>query len=396
MRRYRIVQLFLYVHWYSFLSLIIPFFLKKKKKKGILYLAAFFPQNAGYHWRVKKWADFLIESGENVTILSAYDELSFKTLLERDLALFSIKGLKKRFWQVVKSGQYETVIVRRELLLFNDYGDLFLEKLLLKIHPDSILDFDDDISAAKNQPKKITNFVGRALRENGDKFNESLKLYKRFIVASNFLKQRVLSQNYEIQSKDICVIPTCVDYNNYPSKEYPPLKEKYTIGWIGGTHNYPSLQILYNVFERLAKKYDFDVLVIGGTPLKSENFNLVFREWSLQTEINDLMKIDIGVMPMADNDISRGKGAFKLIQYMGLGIVSVASAITINKEIISTGINSFLINSFENNDWEDTIEQILLNKINLSIIGKNARETIIDKYSFSGNQTKYYNFIRNV
>ena len=37
-------------------------------------------------------------------------------------------------------------------------------------------------------------------------------------------------------------------------------------------------------------------------------------------------------MPLENTYIGKGKCGFKLIQYMGLGIVSVASAITSNKE----------------------------------------------------------------
>ena len=221
MRLYRTALLFFYVHWFSLLGILIyPFLARRKKNKSILYLAAFFPGNAGYHWRVQKWAEELEKEGFTVIVASPLSEYDFKNLLAQDHQKFLIKSLKRRFWQVVASRKHEKVIVRRELLIFNDYGNLFLEKLLLKIHPNAILDFDDDLSAAKKQPKKITSFFGRLMRENGDKFNDSLQLYRRFIVASDYLKNRVLDQNKSISDSAINIIPTCVDYDQVTPKKY--------------------------------------------------------------------------------------------------------------------------------------------------------------------------------
>jgi glycosyltransferase involved in cell wall biosynthesis len=360
-----------------------------------LYLAAFFPGNAGYHWRVQKWMDELNNAEKKVTVSFPLAEQEFKFLVANDHQKFLIKTLKRRFWQVVHSGCFETVIVRRELLVFNDYGNLFLEKLLLKIHPNAILDFDDDLSAAKKQPKEITNLYGKLLREHGDKFNESLQRYKWFIVASEFLKNRVLEQNKKISEDAICVIPTCVDYDQYEAKQYPEKSSQLTIGWIGGDYNYPLLEPVFKVLDELANQFDFSFLVIGGSPIQRQTkFPLMFTPWSLKTEIIDLKKIDIGVMPLLDDDESRGKGGFKLLQYMGLGIVSIASPITINKDIVLHSENSFLANSRE--EWKEIFESMLKNEVDFVKIGIKARQRILSNFTFKSNNSKYIQFLNRV
>jgi glycosyltransferase involved in cell wall biosynthesis len=375
--------------------LIYPFLARRNKNKSVLYLAAFFPGNAGYHWRVKKWTEELEKEGFTVNIASPLNELDFKNLLAQDHQQFLIKSLKRRFWQVVHSRKYETVIVRRELLIFNDYGNLFLEKLLLKIHPNAILDFDDDLSSSKRQPRKITNWYGKLLQEHGDKFNATLKLYKHFIVASDYLKGRVLGQNRKISEKDVCVIPTCVDYVNYPAKDYSKRIGPIVFGWIGGDHNYYLLDLILPLFKKLSKEYTFKFLLIGGkNPNFLVDFDLEFISWSLDSEINNLNKIDIGLMPLDDDDNSKGKGGFKLIQYMGLGIVSVASPITINKQIVRHEQDSFLPETFE--DWESVLRRILNNEINLSEIGKKARRKIESSFTFNANKSTYKEFIEGV
>lgn len=96
-------------------------------------------------------------------------------------------------------------------------------------------------------------------------------------------------------------------------------------------------------------------------------------------------------MPLNDDAKSKGKGGFKLIQYMGLGIVSVASAITINTEIVEDGHNSFLVNS--NEEWYEKLRTILERKIDFKSISIMARKQIMENYSFKANQKKYIEFV---
>jgi glycosyltransferase involved in cell wall biosynthesis len=289
---------------------------------------------------------------------------------------------------VLASRNFETVIVRRELLWFNDYGNLFLDKLLLKFHPNAILDFDDDIAAAKGQPKKITNVFGKVMLENGNKFNDSLRLYKRFFVASSHLKERVLTENPKLEPAFICVIPTCVDYDQYPAKVYPENIDKITFGWIGGDHNYPQLDTILPLLNKLGEKYIFKLLVIGGAAYKRQTtFDLEFRPWSLQNEIKDIHAIDVGLMPLENTARTRGKGGFKLLQYMGMGVVSVASSISINTEIINHAENGFLCSNEE--EWRAVLEMIMNNKLDFMSLGLQARQTVLENYTFSAQLKNY-------
>ncbi len=397
MKYYRLILLFFYTYWFTVLAIVLPYLLNKPKKKkySVLYLAAFYPENAGYHWRVHKWREELERKGNKVNVLFALNETEFKTLLAQNHYKFLTLFMRRRFWQVVHSRNYETVIIRRELLLFNDYGNLFLEKLLHKIHPKAILDIDDDLAAAKEQPKIITNWYGKLMKENGNKFNETLRLYSYFIVASNYLKKKVLAENKKIDSNYICVIPTCVDYNIQKPKEYSKHQKNITFGWIGGDHNYHQLDPIWTILNKLSNQFSFSFIVIGGRPISIEtNFPVYFIQWSLQTEVENLKKIDVGLMPLTDDIESKGKGGFKLIQYMGLGIVSIASPITVNLDIIENENNALFAKT--NQEWEEKFKSILSNQISLDKISANARRRIESKFTFQSNNKKYLEFINYV
>lgn len=384
------ILLFIQLHFYRVLSFFM--FSIRKPTKEVLYLSCFYPGNSGYHWRAHKWAIELRKEGLNVDVLHPLNEQEFRDY-NNNPPLFLMRFLHRRFWQVVKARKYKTVIVRREVLLFNEYGNIFMEKLLRKLCNQLILDIDDDLAAAKRQPYEIQSLYGRLMLENGNSFRNSLRYYDKFFVASSYLREYVKKYT-DKTDETICIIPTCVDYDRYESKLYGKGKKVLTLGWIGGDHNYYLIHAIIPLLNRLFKKHHFHLLVIGGQPFSAEtDFNIINKKWSLNTEVEDLLTIDIGLMPLTFDDISKGKGAFKLIQYMGLGIVSVASPITINKEIVDHEKNSFLALSDE--EWHRQLEGILEGKYDLSNIGDAARKTILENYMFSSNQKKYLNFITN-
>ena len=358
-----------------------------KNPRSLLYLAAFFPANAGYRYRVEKWAEIWRARDMQVDIKTVFEKQDFERLLSRNGITLYTCPLWKRTLQVLGSWRYDRVIVRRELLLFNDYGNLFLEKLLLTIHPSAILDIDDDLAASKKEPRKIGIF-GRIMREHPEKFTSSLSHYQSMITGSAYLKEKVLRINPKARVE---IIPTCVDYEKYEPKEYELHTKTISFGWIGGTYNLHLIEKILPALEELGREFPVKLIIISGKALSlNSDIEIINRKWSLETQIEDLKSIDIGLMPLPDNEISRGKCGFKLIQYMGLGIVSVASAITANKEIIDHGENGFLVT---NGDWIALIREVIAQRKRWPQIGRKARQKVKDHYSFSANTPAYFNLL---
>jgi glycosyltransferase involved in cell wall biosynthesis len=360
-------------------------------KASVLYLDPFFPGNAGFQWRTAKWREELKAAGVKAVIkivISSFPDENENKKTDKILIHFLVKRIFHCLWAL----RFQTVIVRRELLLFNDYGNLFMEKFLLGIHPNVILDFDDDIAASKREPRPLTSWYGRLMLENGNKFNDSLRLYKRFIVASNYLKEKVLKENPKVHPSNILVMPTCVDYDRYEPKVYDPQKESITFGWIGGNQNQPYLQEIIPALNEVAKENAIELIVISGKAFRAEtSFPIHNIPWSLETEVEQLKKIDVGLMPLPLNERTKGKGGFKLIQYMGLGIVSMASAITINKEIVDDGDNGFLVEP--GGEWAQAFRNVIRQRGKFPTFGAKAREKIMEHYTFSANKERMMKFI---
>ena len=96
-------------------------------------------------------------------------------------------------------------------------------------------------------------------------------------------------------------------------------------------------------------------------------------------------------MPLFENNISKGKCSFKLIQYMASGIISVGSNIGTNNELIQNGKNGFLT---DNKSWYYTLKTTINSWQHFSTISQKAIFRINDKYSFESNFHKLLEIIK--
>jgi len=373
---------------------------QNRKPKSILILAAFWEGNAGYEYRVARWAEILRQEGYTVDIHTAYSESEFNRWVNNNAVWLYIKPAWRRFLKILRSSQYELVIVRREVLIYNEYGNLFLERLLLKLHPHAILDFDDDLTAAKSGLTKESVF-GKLLLQTPDKFGSSVSLYRYFLPGSPFLADRFLSQKQQQDKASskikYLVLPTCVDYDHDLPRDYSsrPVSSPAKLGWIGSVGNLYLLDHLIPALDRLNTLIPIELVVISGLKYDTPaNFAIQNIPWSMATQLESLRSIDIGLMPLLGDNKDSGKCGFKLIQYMGIGIVSAASAIGVNGQIVQDDVNGFLVAPGQ--DWCPILYATLKQTHRFAAIGESARQTIRARYSFSANQQPFLQFLEHV
>ncbi|MHB1190242.1 MAG: glycosyltransferase, partial [Armatimonadota bacterium] len=134
------------------------------------------------------------------------------------------------------------------------------------------------------------------------------------------------------------VIPTCIDTDYYRPVEHS--SKTLSIGWIGSSPNLPYLAALEPVFARLSSE-KVKLMVVCDKEYRS-SLTTEFIPWDLKAELASIQSMDIGIMPLPDDEWTRGKCGFKSIQYMSCGIPSVSSPVGFNNELIDDGANGFL------------------------------------------------------
>jgi glycosyltransferase involved in cell wall biosynthesis len=236
-----------------------------------------------------------------------------------------------------------------------------------------IFDFDDAIYLRNK--RRISMYISNA----------------HLVFAGNhFLKKWALRIN-----KNCVVIPSVIDLNRYNQKgSYERKRGNLSIGWIGSPGTSPYLRLLTPVLWDLSRQIPFEFRVIGGNTESISGICTRFLKWNETDEIRELSKLDIGVSPLPDNEYTRGKCGVKLLQYMAMGIPSVASPVGIHKDIIVDGWNGFLASNEK--EWLQKLRCLIEKQDLRRIMGKNAKRTVAQGYSLDISVDKIANLIRNV
>ena len=116
--------------------------------------------------------------------------------------------------------------------------------------------------------------------------------------------------------------------------------------------------------------------------------------WNEQTEIELISECHVGIMPLSNDDWSKGKCGFKLIQYMACKIPSVASPVGVNQEIIDHGINGFLAK--EDKDWIQYILKLKNDQQLYKKFSESAFEKISKHYSFQSQRKRFISTIKSI
>jgi glycosyltransferase involved in cell wall biosynthesis len=225
-------------------------------------------------------------------------------------------------------------------------------------------DFDDSVWTEQNDPKPLD--CGQHKR----RFLRTCRSADVVIAGNAFLAAAV---PYGIP---VTIAPTPIDVERYvPAPDKIPPGP--VIGWMG-TASY--LPLLHSILDELQRAPDHLSLhiVSNQEPLRIACGHYTFTRWSPENELPLLQHFDIGLMPLEDTPYSSGKGGFKILQYMACGVVPIASAVGVNKEIISHGIDGFLVQPGE--PWLPYIRQ-LHNLDILKTMSCAARNTVCERFA---------------
>lgn len=151
-----------------------------------------------------------------------------------------------------------------------------------------------------------------------------------------------------------------------------------TIGWMGAACN---LFFLPPVLAALGDlPADARILVVSDKPpLRDPHPALEYEAWSSEREIEQLQAMDIGLMPLTDDEYTRGKCGFKLLQYMACGVAAVASPVGFNREIVQDGVTGLFADEPE--DWARAIHRLLADAELRQRLTANGRRLVEERFS---------------
>jgi len=325
----------------------------------------------GQRFRIEQWEPHLRSEGIELTYHPFLDEGTATLLkhgghwLAKATRLSTL--LLRRARQAVRTRDCDLVYVFRETALA---GPALAERILQQRRIPYVFDFDDSVWIRYRSP---ANSFWSYLRCPG-KTATSCRLAEH-VLAGN----ETLAGYARIHALAVSIVPTTIDTDLYQPAPAKQAGTKTVIAWSGSYSTGPYLELVRAVLQRLARRFEFRVLIVGAQGFQVDGIDVETRPWRLERELQDLGEFDIGIMPLPDSPWERGKCGLKALQYMALSIPAVASPVGVNREIIKHGENGLLASTED--EWEQSLARLLSDVSLRRELGRAGRATVEQEYS---------------
>jgi glycosyltransferase involved in cell wall biosynthesis len=293
--------------------------------------------------------------------------------------LIIIKGVIKRFIVLFSVPFQDFIFIHREV---TPLGPPVFEWIIARVFRKKIIyDFDDAIWLTDKEESRLEQWlrwrskVGAICRWSYRVScgNEYLATYARKFNAS------------------VVVNPTTIDTEtlHHPARlQQAKHPEQVVIGWTGSHSTIKYLNQLVPVLKNLEQKFpQVSFLVIANRNPQLPLQRCVFLPWRKESEVEDLARIAIGIMPLPDDEWTRGKCGFKALQYMALEIPCVASPVGVNTRIIEHGNTGLL--AATPNEWNSCLTALITDNQLRTKIGKAGRKKVKQYYSVTSNASLF-------
>ena len=279
-----------------------------------------------------------------------------------------IAGYLRRWGLMFTLGRYDFVYVHREAA---PIGPPVFEWVISRLcRKKMIYDFDDAIWVpVVSQSNRIARFI-----KWPSKVASICKMSYKVSVGNRFLAD--FAKRF---CKNVIVVPTVVDTEKTHNLMQRQEVNKPVIGWTGTLTTLKYLDLALPAIQKLQDKYEFTFLVIANKDPQLPVKNYKFINWKKESEIEDLLSMHIGLMPLADGDVEKGKCGFKAIQYLSLGIPAVVSPVGANTEVVENGKNGYVADTID--EWTIALEKLFTNEILRKEFGEKGRKKIEMVYS---------------
>ena len=295
--------------------------------------------------------------------------------------LIGLKAIYKRVVDLFRANNFDLIYVYRDAFFFGTFFEKHFAKKKAKI----IYDFDDAIWLMDENPNQgIFNRL-----KNPDKVKKIIALADQVVVGSEYLQQYAQQFN-----SNVVIIPSTIDFTTYDVIE-PRAKDSICIGWTGSFSTVKHFETIVPALLKLKEKYNSVIYfkLIGDPSYRNQELGLNGEKWAAETEAQDLSELDIGLMPLPDNEWTRGKCAMKGLQYMALEIPTIMSPVGVNSDIIQDGENGYLASSV--NEWVEKLSILIESPELRKKIGKEGRKTVERDYSVEANKEKWLNVFKS-
>ncbi|MBI5482365.1 MAG: glycosyltransferase [Deltaproteobacteria bacterium] len=328
------------------------------------------PESPGSRFRCLQFFPHLRARGIECDVRFAYDERYNDVFAKPWAAAYKLAGRLRRVAHMVADGGADLLFLHKTALAVTGLPEWARSLRRTPI----VFDFDDAIYLGPGGAPSL--FRRRA-------FEHAVAAADRVIAGNSHLAEMTSAP------EKTTVIPSVADTAKYvPSRTHGG--GELVVGWIGTASNFPSLRpIIPQVLEALGQLPRARLRIVSNGVLPEYARHPLVEQWRWHEdrERAALQSFDVGLMPLVDNELTRGKCGFKMIQYMATGVPVISSAVGANVDIFENSQAGFLVGP--EGDWRRPVVELGRSPELRAKLGAAGREHAVHHYSVASVIDRY-------
>jgi glycosyltransferase involved in cell wall biosynthesis len=350
-------------------------------------------------FRFEQYDTLLSQRGFKTTFQSFLSRATWRLFygsgnsLKKGLAI--LIGFLKRLLILFSLSRYDYVFIHREV---TPAGPPIFEWIICKVFRKKIIyDFDDAIWLTDKTNESGLEKIIRWRSKVASVCKWSYKVSCGNEYLATYARQynsNVVVNPTTIDTEHVHVLHEGTSPSGRSDGSRPPLPQErglggeVVIGWTGSHSTLKYLTRIESVLQTIEDEFPHvSFLVIADRKPDLKLTRLNFIPWNKENEASDLLKMDIGIMPLPDDEWTKGKCGFKALQYMAMEIPCVVSPVGVNTSIIEHGVNGFL--SASEKEWAECLRTLISDAEARKSLGEAGRKKVVEQYSVKSNTANF-------
>lgn len=347
----------------------------------VLFLTLYPDTAASTRYRVSQFLPYLRDQGMDCTVASPmtneqYARLTGPGRKGRPL-WYHLTETPRRIAQLLGARKFEVVVVQKAILSAYLRG---MGALLRNRAKRIVFDLDDAVHLVPPHPLRS---VWKMIEDPA----QGRKLFRMadLVLAGNAWLAEAAEAEGAPRAE---VLPTVVDTERFIPGTTGP--DAYRVGWIGNPSTTPALEAAHEALDGIDGA---EVCLIGADADRVRLDTADVRPWTLDTEVAELQRLSVGIMPLMKTEWTRGKCALKALQYMACGIPCVATPYGAVRDIIRHEENGLFADSDE--EWRLALYRLQDPELRRKL-GAAGRATVEQQFSLKSAAPRMFSLLESV
>jgi len=235
-------------------------------------------------------------------------------------------------------------------------------------------DLDDAVWMGKK------NHVPYRSGKQARRFGFLMRYLDGAICGSPYLEQKIRSIAPKLKTR---LIPTSVPelplFSSTEFKSERTSEQVPVVVWVGMGPNVAQVEAMEAELLAAHTERPFLLRIVSNhLPKFRQLTSWKFIEWSENAEYEAIASADLGIMPLVDDGFTRGKCAYKALQYMACGLPVVASDVGVNRAWIEETGSGLVVKT---GGWASALVQLLSDPVLRTKMGEFGWKTVQERFT---------------